>query len=279
MNTCDRPSEAPSAGDLEAAREYSRRHFLKLAGLAGAALAAGGAVSGVVTACGGGTTTTSAAAQTTTTAGPTTSVSQAAASTTTASAGPETAAEIKVGFVSALTGSMAAFGKPDRYLVDRWKEAVADGLVCGDGKKHPVSINIQDAQSNSNRASQVAGDLIENQKCLIMMGACTGDIAVPVADTCEALGTPSFTTDAIWQAWFQTRKGDPKVGFKWTYHAFFATDDSFIMYFDMWGKVPNNKTYGALWPNDIDGNTYRKLWPAAIEKQGWKLVEIGRAHV
>jgi branched-chain amino acid transport system substrate-binding protein len=274
MNTDEKGLEPSRPDGLDSAQGYSRRHFLKVAGLAGAALATGSAVSAVVAACGGGTTTSSSAAQTTTTGGPTTSATQAVVTTTTA-AGPEAGPEIKVGFVSALTGSMAAFGKPDRYLVDRWKEVIADGLVCGDGKKHPVSVNIQDAQSNSNRASQVAGDLIENQKCQIMMAACTGDIAVPVADTCEALGTPSFTTDAIWQAWFNTRKGDPKVGFKWTYHAFFATDDSFVMYFDMWNKVPNNKTYGALWPNDIDGNTYRKLWPAAIEKQGWKLVDPG----
>ena len=60
------------------------------------------------------------------------------------------------------------------------------------------------------------------------------------------------------------RKGDPKVGFKWTYHAFWGQEDNFGIYFDMWSQVPNNKVVGVLWPNDVDGNNYRSQWPEPL---------------
>ncbi len=33
------------------------------------------------------------------------------------------------------------YGITDEYCVERWEEAVGDGLVCGDGKKHPVFVS------------------------------------------------------------------------------------------------------------------------------------------
>ena len=248
-------------------RPYSRREFLRLTGIAGATIGVGAGLGGLLAACGGEAETTT----TTSVAGTTTSV---AGSTTTVSTGPEMGDEFKIGFVSPLTGSLAAFAAPDKYCVEVWDEAAGDGIVCGDGKKHPVTIILQDAQSNSNRAAQVAGDLIQNDKIGLMLCASTGDMTIPVADQCEALGCPSFSTDTITQAWFNGR-GAPEEGFKWTYHAFWSAPASQAMYFAMWDQVPNNKVYGALWPNDIDGAIYRKTWPAALEQRGYTLVDGG----
>jgi len=263
--------------DLAKGGVYSRREFLRVAGLAGAAIGLGAGMGGLLAACGEeeATTTSAESAQTTaTTAGGQTTTS-VAGSTTSVSAAEEMGEKVKVGFVSALTGANAVFGKPDKWVTDRWLEAIGDGLICGDGKKHPLDILMVDTQSNSNRAAQVAGDLAQNDGVQMMVAGGPGDTSIPVSDQCEALGVPSFTTDTIWQAWFNNRQGDPKVGFKWTYHAFFATNDSFTMYFAMWDKVPNNKVYGALWPNDVDGNIYRKLWPPALEEAGYTLVDGG----
>ncbi|MCL4465897.1 MAG: ABC transporter substrate-binding protein, partial [Chloroflexi bacterium] len=254
----------------------SRREFLKIAGVAGAAIGLGAGLGGLVAACGGeaeSTTTSQAAA--TTTSGAATSTTAPATTSTSVATGPETGDEFKIGFVSPLTGALAAFASTDKYCVERWNEAAADGIVCGDGKKHPITIILQDAQSSNDRAAQVAGDLINNSKIGMMLVASTGDMTIPVTDQCEALGTPSFSTDTIWQAWYNGRNADPKVGFKWTYHAFWASDDSQVMYFAMWDQVPNNKVYGALWPNDIDGAIYRKTWPPVLEKRGYTLVDGG----
>ncbi len=255
-------------------KPYSRREFLRITGITGATIGLGAGLGGLAAACGGEaeTTTTSAAATTTSAAATTTSI---AATTTSVSTGPETGSEFKIGFASPLTGPLAAFAATDKYCVERWNEVAGDGIVGGDGKKHPITIILQDTQSDSNRASQVTGDLINNTKVDLMLAGSTGDTTIPVADQCEAAGVPSFGTDTIWQAWFNGRKGDPKVGFKWTYHAFWAADDSQVMYFAMWEQIPNNKVYGALWPNDVDGAVYRKTWPPVIEKRGYKLVDGG----
>jgi branched-chain amino acid transport system substrate-binding protein len=254
----------------------SRREFLKRAGIAGATIGAVGGLGGLVAACGGeeATTTTTAAAATTTTAAGSTSTS-AAATSTSVSAGAQAGRAIKVGFVSPLTGKLANFGNVDKYVVDRWNEYAKDGLVCGDGQNHPIEIVLRDSQSTSSRASEVAGDLINNDKIDMMMVASTPDTTVPVADQCEAFGIPCISNDTPWQAWFNGRGGDPKVGFKWTYHCFWGQEDIQQLYFAMWDQFPNNKVYGALWPNDADGNAYRKSWPPALEKNGYTLSDPG----
>ena len=83
----------------------SRRQFLKVAGVAGATIGVAGGLGGLVAACGGTeetTTTTAAPATTTTAAGATTTT--AAGATTTVSAAAEMGREVKIGFVTPLTG-------------------------------------------------------------------------------------------------------------------------------------------------------------------------------
>jgi branched-chain amino acid transport system substrate-binding protein len=258
-------------------KTVSRREFLKKAGIAGAALGAGAGLSGLIVACGGEeTTTTSAAgASTSTTAGASTSTTAAGETTTSVSTAAEAGRPLKVGFVSPVTGKLATFGTADKYVLDRWNEYAKDGIVCGDKKNHPVEIILQDSQSSSDRASQVAGDLINNDAIDMMMVASTPDTTVPVADQAEAFGVPCISNDTPWQAWFNGRGGDPKVGFKWTYHCFWGQEDIQDLYFDMWSQFPQNKVYGALWPNDADGNAYRKAWPPRLEQEGYTLSDPG----
>ncbi len=90
---------------------------------------------------GAGTTTTAAAAET----------------TTTVAAGVEMGREIKIGAVSPVTGGLASFGGPDKWIVTYVMKAVGDGVVCGDGKKHPVKIIQLDSQSSPNRAGRGRG--------------------------------------------------------------------------------------------------------------------------
>ena len=256
-------------------RTLSRREFLKIAGVAGATVTVAGGLGGLLAACGeeetttstaGEATTTSAAGETTTTAGGET--------TTTVSAEAEMGREVKLGFVVPLTGAYSLAAVPARYVVKRWEEFIADGVVLGDGIKHPIKIEVADSQSTSSRASEVAAGLINDAQVDMMMGAAGPDNVIPVADQAEAFGVPCVTNDAPWEAYWNSR-GAPEGGFKWTYHWHFGQRDTQRVYFDIWSQFPNNKTYGALWPNDADGNAYRKSWPAAIEKNGWKLLRPG----
>ena len=145
-----------------------RREFLKLAGIAGAAIGTGAGLGGVLAAqCGEEEETTTTAGATTTAAGATTTT---AGATTTTSAGAELGREAPR-WASRLRGreSTPSSGVPDGWCVDKWNAIFKDGLLCGDGLMHPITIIVKDNQSNSNRASQVTGDLINNDKVDIVI--------------------------------------------------------------------------------------------------------------
>jgi branched-chain amino acid transport system substrate-binding protein len=256
---------------------YSRREFLKLTGIAGAAVGTGAGLGGLLAACGGASTTTTEAT-TATTAASTTSSSQAA-TTTSVSAGAQQGRELKLGFVSPLTGDLATFGTADQYCMNRWQEVVANGWVCGDGQNHPITFILKDSQSDSNRAGQVAGDLIHNDNVDVMLAASTPDTVNPVADQAEANGVPMFSNDAPWEAYFYDRGGKDDVGFKWTYHSFWGLEDVIAVDTAMWNRIQTNKIVAALWPNDADGNAFADEtsgFPSALPGLGFTIVDPGR---
>jgi branched-chain amino acid transport system substrate-binding protein len=232
--------------------EVTRRDFLKVAGVGAAALGLGGGLTGAVAACGGSDN---------------------------GSASGNSGRAIKVGLVSPLTGALAAFGEADNYCVKRWKEAVKDGITTADGVKHPIEILVRDSQSDSNRAATVAGDLITNDGVDVMMVTSTSDTVVPVADQAEALGVPCISSDSPWQPFYFGRGGTPDKPFKWTYHAFWGIETNAGFQLDLWSKLKNNKTIGAMWPNDADGIALadpKTGQPAAWKPAGYKIVDGGR---
>jgi branched-chain amino acid transport system substrate-binding protein len=264
----------------------SRREFLKVAGMAGATIGLGAGLAGLVAACGGTATTTTGATTATTEAATSTTgaATETTAATTATTAAPvdttvassaEVGREIKIGYVAPLTGPLAAMAIPDKYCWEHFEKVVGDGLVLGDGKKHPISVQVQDGQSDSNRASQVAGDLINNSKVDLMTTAGSPDIVVPVADQAEANSAPCICTDCPWEAWFFTRGGKPTAGFKWTYLAYWGAEDNYMNYFNMWDQLQTNKVVGAMWANDADGQTNRTNWPKPMATAGYTLIDGG----
>ena len=225
-------------------------------------------------ACGSGTDeTTTTVGATSTTAGPTTSVT--AGSTTTA--GPEAGRDVKIGFVTPLTGGIAPFGVVDKFSIDMWTEAIGDGLVLGDGKKHAIKFEVRDSQSDGMRAASAASELITSVGVDLIMAAASPDTVNPVADQAEALGCPCITTDCPVEPYFFGRQQnpDPNHVFKWTYHAFWGLQQIQNVSLSLWSQYPTNKVVGALWPNNTDGNAYRDSYPPFIEKNGYKLVDGG----
>jgi branched-chain amino acid transport system substrate-binding protein len=191
--------------------------------------------------------------------------------------GHAAARTIKIGQITPETGPIAAFGEPSKWVADGVMKFLGDGIVVGD-QKYPVQILNRDSQSNPNRASDVAADLINNDKVDIMIASSTSDTTNPVADQCELNGVPCITSDDPWQAWFFGRKGDPKKGFQWTYHFFWGFDQVANMYADMWLTLPTNKTAGVLLTNDPDGiaasNPVHGL-PPTIKSHGFDVHYLG----
>ena len=244
--------------DMGKSRLVTRRDFLKTGVLAGAALGVGGALTGSLAACG--------------------TTSSDSGSSSGSSSGAE-GREIKIGFVTPLTGPLASFGIPDAWCVKQWEAAVADGLKCGDGQVHPIKFIVKDTQSDTNRAAQVTGDLITNDGCDIIMAASTADTVPPVADTCEAMQEPCVTNDCPWQAYFFGRGGDPAVGFEWTYHSWWGLEGITATFVSMWDSLKTNKKVAEMWPNDGDGLAWadpEKGQPPVLKAGGYTIIDGGR---
>ena len=238
----------------------TRREFLKIAGIAGAAVGAGVGLGGLVAACGSQETTTTTTAAVTTTAGVSTTAgattTTAPASTTTASAAAEAGREVRLGVVTPQTGPLAVFGIADKWSADLANKTVADGLVLGDGKKHPISIIFRDTQSDSNRAAQVAGDLISNDKVDIVLASGAPDTVNPAASIAEAMETPFLSVFCPWSAFVFGRGGSFDKPFKWTYGHLLGLEQVCADMVDIFGKTPNNKKVAFLAMNNADGQAW-----------------------
>lgn len=248
----------------------SRREFLKLAGVASAAIGVGGSLGSLLAACGedDATTTTSTSAGGTSTS----------AGSTTVSASAEAGRELKIGYVSPLTGSYAAFGIADDWARQKWIEYSKDGLVFGDGRLHPVTIEIRDSQSDANRASQLTGDLINNDQVDVMFCSATPETTIPVSAQCEALGTPCLATDTPSDAWFVNLKGDEgdmSTGFKWIHLLCFNFEQVLANSVDMWSRLETNHRVATVWPNNAGGNGYRDTYGPVLEEKGFAWFDAG----
>jgi branched-chain amino acid transport system substrate-binding protein len=256
----------------------SRREFLKLAGIAGAALGAGAGLGGVLAACGGAasTTTTTAAAGTTTTAAATTTT--AASTTSSVTAGAEAGRDIKVGVVAPMTGIYAAFSGPTNWTLKKWADALKDGVVAGDGKNHKIVTILRDTQSDTNRAAQVTGDLIQNEKVDVVTSGGTPDTVNPAADQCEAMGVPGIFSFVPWQSFYFGRGGTPDKPFKWTYAQAIGLEQAVLTFVDMYNQLSTNKKLAGLWPNTADGIAWTDPTtgaPPMFEAAGYTLVNPG----
>jgi branched-chain amino acid transport system substrate-binding protein len=184
---------------------------------------------------------------------------------------------IKIGMITPETGPIAAFGEPSKWVAEEVSKFLGDGIMVA-GDKYPVQILNRDSQSNPNRASDVAADLINNDKVDIMIASSTSDTTNPVADQCELNGVPCITSDDPWQAWFFGRKGDPKKGFDWTYHFFWGFDMVANMFAEMWLTLPTNKIAGVMLTNDPDGiaasDPVHGL-PATVKSHGFDVHYLG----
>ena len=134
----------------------------------------------------------------------------------------------------------------------------------------PIEIVSRDSQSNPNRASEVASQLINNDNVDIMVASSTADTLDPVSDQCELAACPASPPTIRGRTVFG-RKGDPAKGFDWTYHFFWGFGMVSDLFTDMWQALPTNKTLGLMFTNDPDGiaaNDPQHGLPPVITKGG-----------
>jgi branched-chain amino acid transport system substrate-binding protein len=185
---------------------------------------------------------------------------------------------IKIGHVSPQTGALAPFAEADSFILDQIRAVLAKGIING-GLTYEVQIISRDSESNTNRASEVAADLILKDKVNLLVASSTPDTTNPVADQAEANEIPCITDNAPWQSYFFGRHGASDKGFTWTYHFFWGVEDVIASFFALWKSVETNQVVGALFPNDEDGNALgdsKVGFPPAMQEAGYKLIDTGR---
>ena len=183
---------------------------------------------------------------------------------------------LKIGFISPLTGPLGGFGEADPFVLDLVRKKTAGGVTIG-GTNYAIELVSRDTQSDPSRASQLAKQLINNEKIDLMLTTSTPEVVNPVADACEAAGVPCLSTVDPWESWYFGRGAKPgqPSPFHWTYHFSFGVAQFAAMYLSIWNLLPTNKVVGALYPNDADGNALREHLVPALQKAGYKVVDPG----
>lgn len=164
-------------------REFSRREFLKIAGIAGAAVGMGAGLGGFLAACGAGTTTTTGAPGTTATTGAvaTTGSSGAAVST-----GASTSQEpIVIGLLNEQTGYISNLG------METYKGAVlafkaAPSQIGG----RQIKYVLEDPASDPSIALDKARKLVEVDKAVAVLSPIDSASAVAIASYMDTAQVP-----------------------------------------------------------------------------------------
>ncbi len=185
---------------------------------------------------------------------------------------PET---VKIGLVGPRTGPLALFYGEMAWAIEHAKKSTNNSITIN-GTKHPLEIVAKDSQSNPNRASEVAQELILKDKVHVVTTFATPETVNPVADQCELNGMPCVSNDDPLESFFFGRKGDPKKGFEWTYNFFFAGHSLIKCNAAAWARVQTNRNLGVLWANDDDGRVFAKVMPPALKEAGFNVIDPGR---
>jgi branched-chain amino acid transport system substrate-binding protein len=184
---------------------------------------------------------------------------------------------IRIGYISPLTGSHAEFSETDPFVLGKMKALLKKGLTIG-GKHYDVEIIEKDSQSNTDRAGALAAQLIGRNKVdlLLIQDSLS---SITAADQAELNGVPAVSTMMPWQAWMFPRKGDPKVGFEWSYHFFWGLEDVIGAYKEIWSSVTTNRKVGAIYSADPGGEAFGSDEfgvPAALKQLGFAHISTGK---
>lgn len=181
---------------------------------------------------------------------------------------------LTVGFVTPLTGSLAAFGEPDQWVVDELQTWFDDNPLEVGGEDVVVDIRIEDSGSTADGASQAAQKLLAAGADVLLAHA-TPETTVPVSLQCIDAEVPCITADTPLEPWALSVHGvaNPAdlVGAEplaWVHHFFWGLGDVAAVYQDIWTQVDTNKKVAGLFPNDSDGQAWSGALPGILEDSG-----------
>ncbi|TNC46080.1 ABC transporter substrate-binding protein [Rubellimicrobium rubrum] len=181
---------------------------------------------------------------------------------------------IRIGYVSPQSGPLSAFSEADQFVVEQFLQQTGDVF----------EVIVKDSQSNPNRASEVAQELIIDDEVHLMLVASTPETTNPVATVAEAEGVPIISTKAPWEPWFIGQQGNPADPSSWrpfefAFHYFWGAADLTEVMVGMWNQIETTRVIGALYPNDADGNALgdpNTGLPPVFTERGFTVIDTGR---
>jgi len=183
---------------------------------------------------------------------------------------------IRIGYISPRTGPFSPFSEADDFIIGQLKKSLAGGLSIGN-KRYSVEIIARDDQTSSDRASNLAAELINKENIDLLL--CNSAVGPGAPQQCELNDVPCISTMTPWQAWLFPMKGDPAKGFKNAFHFFWGIEDIANVFLDIWSGLNTNKVLGTAFENTVPGNAMGDAtvgMPAQFTKAGYKLVDVGR---
>jgi branched-chain amino acid transport system substrate-binding protein len=187
---------------------------------------------------------------------------------------------INIGYIAPFTGSLAGFASADKFVIDtiRNTPAYSRGFRAG-GKTYQVNIIATDSQSDPNRASQLARQLILNNNVDMLLTSSTPETVNPVAVVAQTEGVPCAATNDPWESWYSGLGGNPAIPtakFQYCTLFFFGLKQLIGCFIPMWKRMQSSSTNVACqWPNDSDGNAFRAVLPPVITAAGFTPIDGG----
>jgi branched-chain amino acid transport system substrate-binding protein len=187
--------------------------------------------------------------------------------------------EITIGWIHPLTGSLAGFGYPDKWVL---QQAMATpqfkkGIKVG-GSTYTVNVKSYDTQSSPTKAGTLAKQAIQQDNCDLLFASSTPETVNAVVSQAEALGTPLICSNIPWESWYVNLGGNPQkptVKPKSTIMYFLGAEHLTLCFIPMWNRIGqkygNNHKVAAAFPNDADGNAFRAVFPGIMKSAGYTI--------
>lgn len=189
--------------------------------------------------------------------------------------GSEAPEEIKIGWSVPISGYLANFGEPDRWVANTLETRINEdgGIYLSKyDTKVPIRIIVRDTESDTRTASEVAADLATREKVDMFLVMHTPDTTIPVCAEAERHGIPTVSLDSPMEAWLS---GAPSGGYDWSYHTFWSNYDVAVMFKNIWDGLDTNKVVVGLWSSSPDGKAWKNAQKPLLENAGYEVVVPG----
>ncbi len=187
--------------------------------------------------------------------------------------------EITIGWIHPVTGSLAGFGYPDKWVIQTVTSTpqFKSGIKIG-GSTYTVTVKSYDTQSSPTRAGTLAKQAIQQDNCDLLFASSTPETVNAVVSQAEALGTPLICSNIPWESWYINLGGNPQkptVKPKSTVMYFLGAEHLVQCFIPMWNRIGekygNNHKVAAAFPNDPDGNAFRAVFPGIMKGAGYDI--------